>query len=465
MSFTGKDLIGLGFEPGTWFKDALPAANKMLAEGKSLDEIKLAVAQFTPPPARGLRAPGETSFGVNIVAANADEEANIANVIRHMEALMRVPTVVKGAIMPDACPAGMALGTIPVGGIVATEDAIHPGFHSADICCSMAISVLGDVDPAAVLNIAQERTHFGPGGRPEGKRLPVPVDVLAPFTENAFLNGLEEAATAHFGTQGDGNHFLYVGRVKSTGEVAIVTHHGSRKPGAMLYKRGLEAAEKWRRQISPETPSHSAWIPASDQEGVAYWDALQAIRGWTKANHFAIHDLVCEGLGVRAKDRFWNEHNFVFERDGLYYHAKGATPAWKDFAADSSGLTLIPLNMAEPILITRGLDADNGIGFAPHGAGRNFGRRNYLRRLAERAPEQVLAEQTAGIDARFYCGIPDLSELPGAYKNAEAVREQINQFGLAEVVDEVVPYGSIMAGDWEKPFHERRMKKRANKAQ
>ncbi len=361
MSFTGKDLIGLGFEPGTWFKDALPAANKMLAEGKSLDEIKLAVAQFTPPPARGLRAPGETSFGINIVAANADEEANIANVIRHMEALMRVPTVVKGAIMPDACPAGMALGTIPVGGIVATEDAIHPGFHSADICCSMAISVLGDVDPAAVLNIAQERTHFGPGGRPEGKRLPVPVDVLAPFTENVFLSGLEEAATAHFGTQGDGNHFLYVGRVKSTGEVAIVTHHGSRKPGAMLYKRGLEAAEKWRRQISPETPSHSAWIPASDQEGVAYWDALQAIRGWTKANHFAIHDLVCEGLGVRAKDRFWNEHNFVFERDGLYYHAKGATPAWKDFAPDSSGLTLIPLNMAEPILITRGLDADNGL--------------------------------------------------------------------------------------------------------
>ena len=145
------------------------------------------------------------------------------------------------------------------------------------------------------------------------------------------------------------------------------------------------------------------------------------------------------------------------------YHAKGATPAWKDFAPDNSGLTLIPLNMAEPILITRGLDADNGIGFAPHGAGRNFGRRNYLRRLAERSPQEVLAEQTAGIDARFYCGIPDLSELPGAYKNAEAVREQISQFGLAEVVDEVVPYGSIMAGDWEKPFHERRMKKRANK--
>ncbi len=84
---------------------------------------------------------------------------------------MRVPTVEKGAIMPDACPSGSALGTIPVGGIVATKNAIHPSFHSADICCSVAI--LGDVDPKAMLDAAMEQTHFGPGGPapPSGNRL------------------------------------------------------------------------------------------------------------------------------------------------------------------------------------------------------------------------------------------------------------------------------------------------------
>src|SRR5262249_54280108 len=147
-----------------------------------------------------------------------------------------------------------------------------------------------------------------------------------------------------------------------------------------------------------------------------------------------------------------------------YYHAKGATPAWADFAADSSGLTLIPLNMAEPILIARGLDAQNGLGFAPHGAGRNFGRKAYLRRLGGMRPEDVLATQTKGVDARFFCGVPDLSELPDAYKSAAMVRQQIDQFGLAEVVDEVLPYGSIMAGDWEKPFREKRAAQRAAKA-
>ena len=203
--------------------------------------------------------------------------------------------------------------------------------------------------------------------------------------------------------------------------------------------------------LSPETPKHNAWIPAETNAGEAYWQALQAIRSWTKANHYAIHDLIADALGLQRKDRFWNEHNFVFRKsDGLFYHAKGATPAWAGFAADSSGLTLIPLNMAEPILITRGLDAENALGFAPHGAGRNFSRTAYMRRHAGKTEQQIVAEQTAGIDARFFCGNPDVSELPGAYKNAAAVRAQITEFGLAEIVDTIEPVGCIMAGDWQR---------------
>jgi tRNA-splicing ligase RtcB len=58
-------------------------------------------------------------------------------------------------------------------------------------------------------------------------------------------------------------------------------------------------------------------------------------------------------------------------------------------------------------------------------------------------------ELPESIDARFFCGKADLSELPQAYKNAASVRSQINAYGLGEVIDEVIPYGSIMAGDWE----------------
>src|SRR5215210_789362 len=112
---------------------------------------------------------------------------------------------------------------------------------------------------------------------------------------------------------------------------------------------------------------------------------------------------------------------------------------------------LIPLNMREPILITRGRDAENGLGFAPHGAGRNFSRSAYLRRHAGISEAELVAEETRGIDARFFYGIPDVSELPGAYKNAATMRRQIEAYGLAEVVDTIEPYGCIMAGDWIRP--------------
>src|SRR5262249_44740030 len=162
-------------------------------------------------------------------------------------------------------------------------------------------------------------SHFGGGGRPRGAQVMPGAEVLAPFANNPFLRPAAEAAVEHFATQGDGNHFFSVGRL-ATGEAAPGTHPGSRKPGALLYPAGMAAAEKFRAAISPETPSHNAWIPADTAEGRDYWGALQAIRAWTKANHFAIHDRVASALGLRVADRFWNEHNFVFRKsDGLFY--------------------------------------------------------------------------------------------------------------------------------------------------
>jgi tRNA-splicing ligase RtcB (3'-phosphate/5'-hydroxy nucleic acid ligase) len=459
---TGKTLIGWGYKPGAWFAEAVAAAERARSAGADEVAIRAIVGRFAPPagpPSVGLRRAGELSYHLNVRAENEPEAQNIASVERHMRELMRVPTIVAGSVMPDACPSGSAPGSVPVGGIAAAKGAIHPGMHSADICCSMAVTIFGDVAPTALLDAGMKYSHFGGGGRPRGSQLRPPAGLLAQFEENPHLKPLVSAAIEHFATQGDGNHFFYVGRVTSTGQVALVTHHGSRKPGAMLYKTGMATAERFRSVLSPETPKHNAWIPAETQEGESYWQALQLIRAWTKANHYAIHDLIAHALGLERKDRFWNEHNFVFRKsDGLFYHAKGATPAWSGFAEDSCGLTLIPLNMAEPILITRGLDAANALGFAPHGAGRNFSRTAYMRAHADRVEEDIVAEQTAGIDARFFCGIPDISELPGAYKNAAAMRAQIAAFGLAEVVDTIDPVGCIMAGDWQRDAPWRRKK-------
>lgn len=148
------------------------------------------------------------------------------------------------------------------------------------------------------------------------------IETLMAFQQNPFLKERAlSAAIEHFGTQGDGNHFAFVGQMKSTGETALVTHHGSRAPGARLYDKGMKTANGFRELL----------------------------------------------LSAKVSDRFWNEHNFVFRKsDGLFYHGKGATPGFDGWAEDATDLTNISLNMAEPILIVRGSNAPHSLGFSPH---------------------------------------------------------------------------------------------------
>lgn len=438
----GRTLIAWGFKPGRWFSEAIREANAMRDNGISDDLIFERLQMSQPPePVEIMLRTNSIPFAMMIDAENDMERANVAAVVQHMDALMRVPTIKAGAVMPDACPAGNAIGTIPVGGVVACEDAIHPGFHSADICCSVQVTVFNrNEDPKRILDVVQRVTHFGPGGRPSMIR--PPSHLMEEISLNPFTAGLENFALGHYGTQGDGNHFAYVGTQKSTGKQCLVTHHGSRGFGAQLFKRAMAVAKKHTAIHAPKVPGYNAWIKASSRDGENYWKALQIIRLWTRSNHTIIHDLVRNQMGLTVLDRFWNEHNFVFQKsDGLFYHGKGATPNWAGFSADDDGLTLVPLNMAEPILILEHTNNKDALGFAPHGAGRNMGRKAFLR---ENQPELPV-----GIDARFYCGKPDLSELPQAYKNAASVRAQINKYGIGKVVDEIIPYGSIMAGDWE----------------
>ena len=447
---TGDHLKDWGHRPGKQFPALIERANAMLVEGFNLVHIRDALASEIPPaPVHlPLQSEGAVTCHENLVPADVDEEDNLRKVRETMTAVLRTPTVVGGAIMPDACPAG-PVGMIPVGGVVAARNAIHPGMHSADICCSLMMTDLGDADPAAVLDAAAGVTHFGAGGRRQGNRFTVSLELLDAFRSNPFLDGKRTVRQAqeHMGTQGDGNHFLFVGRSRATGRTAMVTHHGSRGPGAALHKAGMETAERFRRQLSPETLKQNAWIPADTPEGEAYWEALQLIRRWTKANHNAIHQATVEVCGAVAGERIWNEHNFVFRRGDIYLHGKGATPAWGDYAADATGLTLIPLNMAEPVLVVRGRDADRGLGFSPHGAGRNWSRSEHRRRMGAMSPDQLFARETAGLDVRFWAGGIDTSELPSSYKPAAVIARQIEAFDLARIEDRIDPHGCIMAGD------------------
>lgn len=462
MTVTGKDLIDLGFEQGPALGKAIAAVNNLGLEGEALAEWV-----ETNKPASRITLQDNPGYQFNLAADTDDEIENVAKVRATMDALMHTPTLVDGAVMPDACPSGPE-GTIPVGGVAVAKNAIHPGMHSADICCSVMVTEFADARPQDIMNAIHEATHFGPGGRPNGARYTISPDLYDAFRCNAFLNDKKilQAAQEHLGTQGDGNHFAFVGRSEANGTTCLVTHHGSRGPGAGLYKLGMRCAEGWRKKLSEGVLKQNAWIPADSEDGVAYWDALQLIRRWTKANHNALHQRATVIAGVDVRERFWNEHNFVFRKDDLYYHAKGATPIDDDMLPDTNGIQIIPMNMAEPVLLVRGVAHEGNLGFAPHGAGRNMSRTAHKRALEGRAEQSVFDEETVGLDVRFYSGNVDVSELPSAYKPAKTVQAQMREYDLAEVVDRILPYGSIMAGDWERdaPWKKKAAAKRAARA-
>lgn len=440
---TGNDILALGYKPSKWFKAVIAYANENQLSGESLKNY---IESIRPKHLEPHTEP--IPFFLNIKAETAEEAENVKMVIDTMQVLMKTPTLIGGAVMPDACPTGE--NQIPVGGIVIAKNAIHPAMHSADICCSVMLTNFGKQNPKYVLDAAHSVTHFGGGGRDEFSELPKEFEEK--ISQNQFLNSERSLsfAKSHLATQGDGNHFLFVGVSKKTGETMMVTHHGSRGFGANLYTQGMKVAANFRKEISPKTYEKNAWIPYDTDEGKAYWEALQLVREWTKLNHTTIHDATGKKLNIAHLDRFWNEHNFVFKDGDLFYHAKGATPLDDKFVPDSkNGLRLIPLNMSEPVLIVKGNTNANNLGFAPHGAGRNISRGRHKKNNAHKTIDELFQEETKGLDVRFFSNHIDISELPSAYKNAEMVKRQMQEFGLGEVVDEIMPYGCIMAGDWE----------------
>jgi RNA-splicing ligase RtcB len=496
MEIKARDLVAAGWHEGRRLGPALRRARDLESTGLARADVLAQLEQEFPKQLAVILPRYEPApLAEAIEAETPEEQANVATARQRMRELLHVPVVQRGVIMPDACPSGGGTATIPVGGAIEVLNAIIPGAHSADICCSMFASFFPANHPVGeVMDHLQKVTHFGAGGRPRGDQWTSPV-LEEPVWDNPFLTGLQSRARDFMGTQGDGNHFAYFGRIQFTEpqrvalEAAgyeelsdwitrrdgkfnvLVTHHGSRGLGADLYKRGQVAARKWCDENAKDIPDAACWLPGDSPEGLAYWDALQYISRWTRENHATIHEALLRRLGQRALVQIGNEHNFVWKRGDSYFHGKGATPAWRDRHGRPL-LGLIPLNMAREILLVLGADHDDYLSFCPHGAGRNLSRTAMLRpykdadgNIDPSRVQQILGEVAPGLDIRWFNGGADLSESPLGYKDATKVKAQIARFGLAQLVGEIQPQGCIMAGEAPEPpwLRARREKKARHK--
>jgi tRNA-splicing ligase RtcB len=459
----GKDLIKLGFKPGPAIGAALlliPKAEQALGHQAMLRELEAVRAdpvQNSAHPyfaelARVLREDMERPAYVERPEPAPYQvwgEGLEQGALDQMKNAARIPVAVSGALMPDAHQ-GYGL---PIGGVLATENAVIPYAVGVDIACRMKLSVF-DV-PADQMNrlndqlvrALERETVFGTGGE---QRKPLQHDVLdedwsvTPVTKRVFAK-----ARAQLGTSGSGNHFVEFGvltleradlGLEPGKYLALLSHSGSRGSGATVADFYSRLAMDLHPELPPEL-KRLAWLEMDSEAGQEYWAAMNLMGKYAAANHAMIHKKIAANLGFHVVAGVENHHNFAWKEEHggkeLIVHRKGATPA------GAGVLGVIPGSMASPGFVVRGKGNVPSLESASHGAGRAMSRTaarekyrwNHIRPMLEERGVRLLS---AGID-----------ENPFAYKRIEEVMAA--QSDLVDVIARFDPRIVKMAGEGEKP--------------
>lgn len=451
---SGRDLIKLGFPQNNSVNIALGQINryrKKETKQRNLDAAKLVLVnpeEYSGDPiwgkvAEALIQPVEVkmhqlrSERVPFTIFGEDEIEDEAKY--QLYNALKLPISVAGALMPDA-HAGYGL---PIGGVLATENAVIPYGVGVDIGCRMALSIFpikvsylkGKKDQFK--NILAEHTKFGMYETHKTKH-DHEIFSRSEFGEIPLLKSLKDKAYKQLGTSGGGNHFVEFGTVKITDRdnqwglamgdyIGLLSHSGSRGLGANIAKQYTYLATK--QCPLPKPVQHLAWLDLNTHDGQEYWLAMNLAGDYAKACHDNIHARISKILGTKPVATIENHHNFAWKEKvqgkECIVHRKGATPAAK------GELGIIPGSMTAPGFIVRGLGNEDSLQSASHGAGRKFSRRACKEQFSEGAIKSELKKA----EVELIGGGVD--EAPMAYKDIHQVME--SQRELVEVVGMFTP--------------------------
>lgn len=454
LKLRGKDLIKIGFAQGpavglaitimqrhykfnskqhalTILKDVLASPDKYTAD-EVLGPIVTALRKAEPVEHNEIALRDSKTdypvFGAEYIAANAREQMDVA---------MRLPVAEAGALMPDAHH-GYGL---PIGGVLATKNAIIPYGVGVDIGCRMCLTVYDlpaeklQEDRVQFKDWLGKHTRFGT----EVHDRPMDDAVLSrpEFKEIKVVKDLRQKARQQIGSSGGGNHFVEFGEVTITGTeydlppgtyIGLLSHSGSRGLGANIARHYTQLAME--TTLLPKEARHLAWLDLDSEAGQEYWLAMNLAGDYASACHHHIHRRLGKALGLTPVATIENHHNFAWKEtapDGTEYivHRKGATPA------GSGVLGIIPGSMTAPAFLVRGRGAAASLQSASHGAGRQMSRRQAIQRFTPKQLKQELKKY--GVD--LIGG--GMDEAPFAYKDIHQVMNQ--QRDLVDVLGTFLP--------------------------
>jgi tRNA-splicing ligase RtcB (3'-phosphate/5'-hydroxy nucleic acid ligase) len=379
----------------------------------------------------------ETPLAYPIWGKENIDESSIAQ----MDNAMRLPVSVAGALMPDA-HVGYGL---PIGGVLATENAVIPYAVGVDIACRMRLS-LYEVSPHLLgqkkgrfEEALMQQTAFGMGAQWKGAaRADHQVLDDPAWQATPLLKTLKDNAMRQLGTSGTGNHFVEWGTLRlyeplsklQPGEyLALLSHSGSRSVGYKIADRYSKLAMEKHPGLE-KSLRHLAWLPLETEEGQEYWLSMELAGRFASANHHVIHHRVARAIGLKEALVVENHHNFAWEEklpDGkkVIVHRKGATPA------GAGVLGMIPGSMGDAGYVVRGRGVSESLESASHGAGRLMSRKAALNSISRSSRDEYLRERGVTLLGG------GMDESPQAYKSIDAIMAA--QSDLVEVIGKFTP--------------------------
>lgn len=459
---TDKDLKKLGYLTGTATSMALEVID-LHFKGKSILHKKAMLKRVADNPA--LYRKHEVFGSIASILMEAAEVSRSKAMLKQgipyntygkegieqgafdqMDIAMKLPVAKAGALMPDAHQ-GYGL---PVGGVLATENAVIPFAVGVDIGCRMSMT-LYDIPPAFVhqntgwlTDVMMNNTRFGQ----TSFRSPRDHKVLGNplFNEISLLKSLKNKARTQLGSSGGGNHFVEFGiaeilnpenemNLPAGKYFSVLSHSGSRGLGANIAQHYTRLAMDMTRL--PREAKHLAWLDLDTEAGQEYWLAMNLAGDYATACHHQIHERITAALGDQPLANIENHHNFAWKEkseDGkeLIVHRKGATPASKGV------MGIIPGSMTSPGFIVSGKGEKDSLNSAAHGAGRAMSRSKARNTLSKKEVNREINK--AGITLMG----SGIDEAPQVYKNIHEVMDR--QQSLVEVIGAFHPKIVRMCG-------------------
>lgn len=379
-------------------------------------------------------------YGAAHIEAGAKEQMNVA---------MKLPVTVAGALMPDAHQ-GYGL---PIGGVLAANNAIIPYGVGVDIGCRMALTVFDIPATHLLANEAKYKreliafTQFGAGNGFKGKDKAEHAVLDNPlFQSIPFIGKLHDKAATQLGSSGGGNHFVEWGimdfekddealNVPKGSYVALLSHSGSRGLGGTIAGYYTKLAKELCRL--PQQAANLAWLDMNSEAGQEYWLAMNLAGDYASACHEVIHKKLVAAIGGNVLARVENHHNFAWKEQlngqEVIVHRKGATPAGKGV------MGIIPGSMTAPGFLVRGKGEANAINSASHGAGRQMSRTQAIKNVSKADMRAILKDHGVTLIGA------GLDEAPMAYKDINIVMAA--QTDLVDVVAKFTPKIVRMAND------------------